>query len=356
MGEEQIRAGDSKSQNNLSAKDREGEQSSGIPRWLKIVAVVVPLVATLCAGIWAFMTWYSDLQKTREKERTQRLEQSQAELRLQTLKTEEQNSRERMSRQEIAQREKELSFKAKAVEAANQIQEDRDVASSIANLLAPGGKGQSEFGLASLVRYAAMDRHRDIIITALSATFKRIRTVEEAQLTINLARAIKPENFDLIAGANRVAMRYIADNLIAEFWHSYAPHIKEMSPRAFLEQLKHAGGPSGLSFISSLSAFYNNLTSDIWNRSPLRATGSLATPWESEEITRILKGLPSPDMVVFEAYSFILKQSADMLVGFIEAHKNEPLQLDISGCYFLHDPNIGSSSKIKLIRELKRDY
>jgi hypothetical protein len=377
MSEEQTRADDSKSPNKLSAKDPQDEKSSGLPRWLKIAAVVVPLLATLSGGIWKIAEWYKELQIKIETERTnqekERTKQGADKLAMekevtarlqisttqditvqklrteeQQRRTEEQQSKERISKEEIAQRQQELILKKMGDEANRERLEGAEVTSNISKLSESPLIAQE--GLTRLVRYAANPLYRDFIVIALSERFKKIRTFQEAQLAIKLARAIKPEDFNLIAGANRVAMQYIMENFRAAFWHSCAPHIAEMDPMTFLEVTFKRGKP----FVRSAVYF------DIQKRFPDVRFGFSGIPsgvnsefWIAvrDALPGILKELRSPDMDVFEAYSLIVNESSGILVDFIEAHKDEPLQLDISDCYLSRYPEIDRSSKIKLIRE-----
>jgi hypothetical protein len=268
--------------------------------------------AAIIGGLWAVATWYWNFSINIETERTKQKQyirdaeefaknSKELELTLQKLRTEEQQTRERISRQEIAQREKELQWKTKNDEAVRRAHEIQQVAHHTSGLL--GSPSESQQSLASLIQYAKNPHYRDIIIIALSGKIRDITTFEEAQLAIKLARAIEPADFDLIAGANRVAYNKM--------------------------RIVPLGVPESI------------LCEKVVDVEEQR----VVSPERSLQDVSQLK-----DRFLLKIYSYIFRQSADMLVDFIEAHQDEPLLLDISGCRFCREPKISSSAKVKLIR------
>jgi len=211
------------------------DDKAGVPRWLKIAAVAIPVFATICAGFWTISTWYVALQTSLEQEKTKQTASRAAEAdstkqaaearfnaekevtrrqellltaeanarkdekQLQQLKTEEEQARQTISTNEI-------NRQVAADKTSAQIQDDAAFAALIAAVSSNVEKPDTPprtVSLAALMRYANNSRYAEILAAALVAKSARIATLEEAQLCLRLAQAIKPLDFALVAKMNR---------------------------------------------------------------------------------------------------------------------------------------------------------
>lgn len=375
-----------KTEETSNGEDRLG----GIPRPLKIAAVVIPLIATVCAGIWAVMTQYVELKKAVEKERTtqaqyqkeqaeqkvaeaklkldaekevttrQQLQQQfiaasknqdaelqrsleelksrgqEAETALQRLKTEEQQTRERISKNEFDEKQ-----------TAAELQEDQAVSAAISVVLAPDEKSDADAALGSLLRYVNKERHRSVIVAALSEKSSRIRSIEQAQLFMRVVRAVSPVDLDLIITANRIGRQHLAHQCLPLFWHVYADHYEEVAPDSFLNSSQ------GLPHCATL--FYDDILREIYKRfpeiDPKKPRQSFGRKTIAERLPDILKETSSA-AVEGEAYSVITSGTGKLLYSLLESPPpNLPATVDISGCYLPASPMIAVEIRSRIVKE-----
>jgi len=344
------------------------QEGKGIPRPLQIVGVVFPLVATLCAGVWT-VVWTvtsqnADLQKALAKEQTnqkkevsrqeeERTKQMQARLQevtakfgqeersriaekdLQSLKTVEQQAKERISVQESKRQERDLEAKERENSAALQEKEDIAFAAAVAAVLAPANTPaaiSTTSALATLQRYAAIDRHRQVLVAALLAKSDAIDTLEEAQLWTRLAEAISPMDFGLIADANRTARRHLAREVLGQFWYDFAVSsapaflVGNSDPGDVVRYFLEKEWPRNPEFV------HNIIRRDIDDRIHVARSHAEFT-----------KRLPLPkdtsaDAARAPVSSFVMRQTGDLLVRYIESDVQKPHRLDISECYLPSAP------------------
>jgi hypothetical protein len=358
--------------------ENENKKPSGIPRWLKIATVAIPLAATICAGIWTlssvFMNQYTELQKSIEKERTQQAttreseaeknkqaaqlkldtekeatirfqlqQRAQAdaekdEITLQKLKTEEQQARQAMLEKDINRQLEDLRVKEQTDKNTMQVQEDRDFAALITSVLSPAGKSEqmsSEAALATLMRYVSHSRYHGVIVAALATKTGRIKSLEEAQAWLRLTQAIQPTDFKLVASMNRLARRRVEDGAVQDFWIRYIPQAEEMPAHIFLEeQSLHSDA------YASSSLLYNRIMLDIRQKFSDPFRRQLDRDSVLKKISEIQKTLGPSDSAGFEAYLFLMEQSGEKISEYNETHRDDPIKLDISGCYLRRSPSI----------------
>jgi hypothetical protein len=350
----------------------DGEQLSGVPRVLKIISVVVSVAATIWAGIWAVGTQYKDLQKElqkgREQEAKYRVEEAryrvdearykeqaekdisirqglqqqqdqrsrESEIGLQQLKTDEAKARAQESQQELAQKQDELKTKERIEAAAATAQEDRDVAAAVGAVLKPDDKQGPSVATAALLPYISMARHRPVIVAALLAKSARIDTIEEAQLWLRAARSLSPVDFELIATANRIAVRRYATDGAAEFWYSYRDYVSD-PPVEFLSKAMQQHRLSPL--------VEKEVTRLLPELSPqLEASGFLTiTEWKPrlKLLERFRETAVGPAVVS----SLMMHQTGEMLLAYLNSDAPKPDRLDIGDCFLPRRPKLHPAAK-----------
>jgi hypothetical protein len=348
------------------------EETSAVPRWLKIAAVAVPIVATICAGIWTLssvlMSQYVTLQTTLENERTQQTRARAAEadsskqtaelrlaaeketarrielqlngeanarkdeIQLQRLRTEEQQARQSIS-------ENEINRQIAADKITAQIQDDGSFAALAAAISSNVEKTDGPpraVSLAALMRYANNSRYADVLSAALVTQSARVAALEEAQLCMRLAQAIQPIDFELMVKINRLARRKVEEREIYEFWRRYTPHAEKMPPHDFLRF------PADGSPVDFDSFTYAGIQRDI--------DASFIDLQESPDTVRNVvatkKSLKLPDPAVVEANEFLMAHTADVMMQYIDAYQGKPITLDVSGCYMWREPKGGQAVKL----------
>ena len=383
--------------------DAEKESSSSVPRGLKITAIVIPLVATFCGGVWTVMTQYSDLQKALQKEVTQQerlknerveqavaeekvkldqqreattrlqleqqfltasrgqeaqvresleqlknhgielqVQQSGAEKEIQKLKTEEQESRERASSQEFAQKQKDIERAEQTAKMASQSNDDQAVASAIASIMALDQKTAegADAALALLLRYANADRYRSEAVAALETKASRLKSLEEAQLWLRVVRSINPPDFDLLVTSNRLARKQAERGAVAQFWALYADHTKEMPPDLYLRSPDYSRQQP---FVTVDSLPWKEISSEIQKAFPEnnRLTHEIVT----QRLPQLLKAFSS-DSTLAQLYTLLMEETGSLLVAYIESTAPRQAALDISDCYLPRPITVNSDSLI----------
>ena len=219
------------------------EEGRGVPKWLKIAAVAVPIAATVVGGGWTFTTFYADMQERLAKNRLDlaKQESSQKEadkereaLRLaaeseQTARQEqqhqflklsgEQNARFQLDLQAQVTRQREAERKqaeaqaqiavANAKEAeqrrnialdAAKLQLAQQVSALVAELASPSPDKTSEAPLLALEPHAKDPALRPTILRGLEVrSAARFKTLGEAVAATRLAQALMPDSFDIVA-------------------------------------------------------------------------------------------------------------------------------------------------------------
>jgi hypothetical protein len=321
--------------------DADGDKSGGIPRWLKIAAVTIPLVATVCAGIWTVATVLLNQYAAIEKERTDaaslRLEaekeahnrvklQVAAEanarkgaLEIQKLQMEEQQARRAVSDNEMSRQATQDRF-------AQQFQEDKDFGALI-EVISADKERSAAVQLAGLTRYVNNLRYKDVLAAALVAKSSRIMSLDEAYLCLSLAAALQPREIDLIVKMNRNARTRVDERGLLEFWRDYITlHEQDpsISPVVFLDM--HRTSPA-----------YERIRRDLRDLFPPGTAPTL------DAIVRAVekrKGFVPPDLTVAQANGFLMGQTADVIARYVKSHHSAP---DLSGCFLLGDPNLYSN-------------